>query len=215
MAELVIPATFQAVVHQQLPGGEEALNVLHYSLPGGIGSFTTLATDISNAIIAGYTGIKAFMDTSWRLTEIVVEDISKAGGESMSFAPAALVGTGTGVPLPNQIAAVVTLDTGVAGRSGRGRIYVGGFAGSAALESGSLGVSVLSPTCITALLTMVDDMFVAKDPAGAVQAVLAVASRVDVVSRQILRARCGNIWDTQRRRRNALPETRTTRILTA
>ncbi len=215
MPEIIIPDTFQAVVRQQLPGGEEALNVLHYNLPGGVGSFTTLATDISNAIIAGYTGIKTIMDTAWRVTEIVVEDISVAGGESMSFAPNLLIGTGTGVPLPNQISAVASLDTGVAGRSGRGRIYLGGFAGNAAAESASLGVSVLTNDAVTKVLNLVDDMFVAKDQVGAVQAVLAVASRTDLISRQVVRARCGNIWDTQRRRRNQLPETRVTRVLTA
>jgi hypothetical protein len=110
---------------------------------------------------------------------------------------------------------VCTLDSGVAGRSGRGRIYFGGFAGNAAAESSSLGVSVLVPALITAILETVDDMFTAEDSVGAVQGVLAVASRVDGVSREVIRARCGNIWDTQRRRRNALPETRTSRVLAA
>jgi hypothetical protein len=117
--------------------------------------------------------------------------------------------TGTGeTTLPHEVAVVVGLRTAVGGRSGRGRVYLGG----------------LSLACLDAdgRVDAVDCQAFATRHAGLLSdandlntgTVASVFSPTDGELYQITSTDCGNVFDAQRRRRASLVETRFTAALT-
>ncbi len=130
-------------------------------------------------------------------------------GLATSQAQALFAGTAKGsssqVPLPPEVALVVSLKTEMPGRSGRGRLYMGGF-DKDALFTGGLVKPVVQDTVVQALATFGNTM---KMPTGAGTDRLnwVVLSRTKTMVNRIVETRVGDLWDVQRRRQNALFET--------
>lgn len=111
-----------------------------------------------------------------------------------------------GPPLPSEVALVVSLVTGLPGRSYRGRSYLAGIAQTDAGDDGrvSIGSPLIFANAFLALLQDIDTSYDAAFPAvGFTPGVLSV---VKGVCTPIVSTRVGNVFDVQRRRRNGTPE---------
>lgn len=127
-----------------------------------------------------------------------------------------IFGGGSGAPHPPQIALVTTLTSGTGkGLGGKGRMYLPGvkFAVDGTGHISSTEVNTLA----TALKTFFDAVNGMTDAPGstinASQGRL-VAGGAGPVNKAVDGLRVGNVYDTQRRRRNQLAETYTSKTIT-
>lgn len=102
--------------------------------------------------------------------------------------------------LPFQVAVVISLRTALATRSGRGRFYLPPL-GVTMVDDGRV-----SAAAIAILDNAWTDFFDAMNTGGLT---VVVRNRTSHVSTVVTSARVGNVFDTQRRRRNKLIETYT------
>jgi len=191
--------------------GVQGSNVLGGRVEGGYAHTQSHADDLGTAIVASFTssGLKALMASTTNFGGVgirdlrephLVEYISEAGG---------VVGTGAGDPLPNQLAACVTLRTAKAGKSYRGRTY---FSGANEAQNTSDGLIAAGlATAIEAFMAAVKtDM----DAEGITLAVLSAPRYANLVPPLDIKTWPGavndvtsiqlqdNLWDSQRRRKS-------------
>lgn len=194
MASLVIPSTVQVRLFWTL-NGVSAINVLAGIVAGGFVSSQAIANTLGAAILGHFTssGLAALMATTTSLDGVGLRDIRVANQPEFQSTAAAVPGTGGGNPLPNEVAAAITLRTALAGKSFRGRTY---FSGAIVTQTSAAGRIVAGfNTALEAFMTNVQgDM-------GASGITLAVASRKLLQSNAVtaLQAR-DTQWDSQRRR---------------
>lgn len=194
-----------------MPNGEEwSVNPV-YAVGGdfGVPVSPTQANTIALAIAAVSvpTGMLAMMNGTTTVTQVRVEARTAAGvlesqAEAVKGSPQ--VGSGT-APHPFQTSAVISLRTAAAGARGRGRLYWP--ATGAGIDSSTLRMSVTAHTNFIAA---------AKTYLSAIQAAidvtldgvsLVVWSRLgDGTTNNVTSLQVGNIFDVQRRRRDALVE---------
>jgi hypothetical protein len=163
--------------------------------------FTDWSTAVTNQ------GLLPLLSATASCPNLSVRDISAANRPEFVSSGTALVGTGTGDPLPLSAAAVVTLRTAQAGKSFRGRIYFGGFTEAQNDASGRQAAAVNTATKNTV------DQFNGSIAARGVQ--LAVGSRpaeAKTIPAKTTPARAGQAnpvtvtlarntkWESQRRR---------------
>jgi hypothetical protein len=143
---------------------------------------------------------------------VSIRDINPMNGEGVIIPGAVNPSPGTSVSasLPNEVSAVITKRTGVAGRSGRGRMYMVGFA------TNGLGAgNVIAQALVTALQTWATSNVGAALAGSGYTHVLALMGRagytspltgrvfpprsatsLDITSLEVR----DNHWDSQRRR---------------
>lgn len=144
--------------------------------------------------------------TGWKITQHDEDERIISVGQANYGSP--LVGLGAASKTP-QDAVVISLRTGEPGARGRGRIYVPALA--AVLGTG-FKFTTPGPAAMAAdfkaLFKLIGDQLNAELAANsyAVTVVLAVRSVTGHVSYDVSRLQCGDVLDTQRRRRDALPE---------
>lgn len=128
MPALVVPSAVQVRLHWTL-NGVDCYNVLGGSVAGGFAASQAIANTLGTAILGRFTtsGLAALCATTTSLISVGLRDIRTANQPEFVSVAAAVPGSGAGNPVPNQLAAVVTLRTALAGRSYRGRAYFGGF----------------------------------------------------------------------------------------
>ena len=142
-----------------------------------------------------------------------VRVISTAGitvGQSERSPASPVAGSGS-VNKPNQCAVVVTLITAVAGRRGRGRFYVPVLGGTIT------GANRVAPTqrdsladTAAAMLSGINDGLDNATYAARV----GVQSQTGLSDAVVTSIRVGDVWDTQRRRRDNIIESYTSRAVT-
>lgn len=194
MPSLVIPSSVQVRLFWTL-NGVSAINVLGGIVAGGFNSTQAIANALGTAILGHFTssGLAALMATTTSLDGVGLRDIRVANQVEFISTAAAVSGTGGGNPLPNEVAAAITLRTALAGKSFRGRTY---FSGAVVGETTSAGrIAAAFNTALEAFMTNV------QGDLGASGITLAVLSR---------KLRQGNVvtalqardtqWDSQRRR---------------
>lgn len=194
MASLVIPNTAQVRLFWTF-NGIAGVNVLAGIVAGGFVNSQAIANALGTAILGHFTssGLAALMATTTSLLGVGVRDIRSANQPEYVSVAASVPGTGTGDPLPNELAAAVTLRTALAGRSFRGRTY---FSGAIKDESDSSGRIVAGFN--TALRTFMGDV---QSDMGSSGLTLAVASRKLLQSNAVTAiATRDTRWDSQRRR---------------
>jgi len=171
MASLVIPNAIQVRLKWMLGTSVTAYNVLHASTGSGTQPTQALANTIGAAIKARYTssGLALQHTTVTSLNKVGLRWIGAANFMEFEDAGAAVAGTGVGDPLPRAIALVVTLRTGMVGKSYRGRVYIPGW-----VEGANDGAGLASAAAQTAAAAFVNG--VATDLAASGY-VLGVASR--------------------------------------
>jgi hypothetical protein len=129
-------------------------------------------------------------------------------GISTQSSSSALVGTGT-LTMPPQSSTVLSLRTDTPGGSGRGRLYWPHLAGTLGADGRTPGATmILFVQDFKAYLTGIRSDLAAAFPTIGFD--LAVRSRTTHTTPHVVRIQAGNVIDTQRRRRDALPESYTT-----
>lgn len=101
-------------------------------------------------------------------------------------------------PLPSQCALVISWKTGRAGKSYRGRTYIGSL-NRGILDGGDV---LVNPSSVSAVADAAGTLITAMEAANAP---VAVWSRKHVVTTQVTGINVGRVVDTQRRRRNQQP----------
>lgn len=145
---VVIPQCAQIVMYWNLESGRQGHIVLYGRYSGAFAGTTAQANSILTGLTTGgaWTALAAFLSTATTLGAITIRDVSVANQPLVSSTTSGASGSSASPSLPNEVAAVVTLRTALAGKSGRGRSYVPGFATNA-LGAGN----VIAAAAVTAL----------------------------------------------------------------
>lgn len=128
-------------------GAEVAINVLGAIAAPATVVNQTLANTLGAAIKSTFTSqLAAQMHTSTQLAKVGVRDLRVANQPEFKDSGAGVNGTGTGDPLPKQTALCITLRTGLAGKSFRGRIYFGGYTEAVNDTNGAAAAAAITAT---------------------------------------------------------------------
>jgi hypothetical protein len=198
---------FQCSEFVILPSGEEALFSLWFGevsasapLSDGLAIMEAFHSTLSADSTFTLQYDEATIFSGYRVALVDIDTgatISAAVGGS-PFAGSAL----TGVPLPPQLAVAITIRTALAGRSDRGRFYLPPVVTDDVGDTGRIG-GTTPLTLVTAVGTAIDAAAAAGTAAS-----LVVYSRKLHDTHFATRIECGDVFDTQRRRRDKLVETR-------
>jgi hypothetical protein len=108
--------------------GANAVNVLHGRKVSGAVVDQTLANTLGAAIKSAFTStLGTFVSTGSGLLKVGVRDLTQENKAEYLDAGASVIGTDAGDQLPASTCLCVSLGTASAGKSFRGRVYVGGF----------------------------------------------------------------------------------------
>lgn len=108
--------------------GRGGVNVLHAQAAAGVVVNQALADTLGSAIKSAFTtNLAPRMSQNSALVRVGVRDIRVANAAEFLDTGGLVAGTNVGEPLPPQTALCVTLRTAQAGKSFRGRTYLGGF----------------------------------------------------------------------------------------
>lgn len=208
MASLVVPSAVQLRLHWTM-NGVDCFNVLGGAVAGGFTASQAIANALGTAILGRFTssGLAALCATTTSLISVGLRDIRVANQPEFVSVAAAVPGTGAGNPLPNHVAAVVTLRTALAGRSFRGRAYFGGFIVAENTAAGAI-VAALNTALVSFVTGAQTDMAASAITLGVVSRPFAGAAgppvrpaRPGVVTPVTGIIARDTKWDTQRRRR--------------
>lgn len=191
------------------PGGERwSINPVWSLLTPDDVSYTdtsAICTAINTMVVPA--GLRSALTTSSFVTGARVEARKVTGelqAQSESARPSATAGAGS-TGHPPQSAIVVSLRTGFPGGSGRGRMYWP--ASGLPLTLSTLRVDpTYTPGILTGFKTLATDITAIINTQLGGAAVLAVWSRANNALYAVNRLIVGDVVDTQRRRRDALPE---------
>jgi hypothetical protein len=160
-------------------------------------------TKFQTAVAAMWaSGIDAFISDQIAYTAQKVVTVDQSTGKQITRADGAVTDAGadTGESLPPQVALAVTLRTALATRAGRGRIYLPPFAVSQVVNSRMNATN--KGTTLTAVKGMFDTLI--SDGHTPV-----LYGRTAHTVTPITTLALGDVFDTQRRRRDAYAETYT------
>ena len=212
-------------INAAIPGGDTIVNTvwLRFDQPAAAGAFdlqvlTDRVRDKWAEFIVGGTGLPAASasyfasSTVWtKVAGYKVNNLGHATSQAESIFAANVKGTAA-TTLPPQVACAVTLVTARPGRSGRGRIFLGGFGANANRADGRI-----EDAARTALLAGVAGFYTRlRDQANVGDAYRpVVVSPTLSDSFKIKSVNIGHVWDTQRNRRNTLTETKSSAVVDA
>jgi len=166
------------------------------------GSLSTAdaATAFGDALTAAWAGGMddvTTADVDCTLASVAALDPATDGQLTRVEVVLALTGVAAGEMLPYQCATVISLLTDSATRHGRGRFYL------PPLATGTVDGGLISAATITSLDTAWTAFFDSLNTDGLNPV---VRNRTGHISTPVTGARVGNVFDTQRRRRNKLVE---------
>lgn len=147
---LIIPNACQVVLNWALGDSKTGHNVMYGSYNGTPVLSAALAQTVFAALIAGaaWTTLAGFLASSTSLLSVTILDVRGATATAFQSTGAAAPGTAAGTALPDESAAVITLRSVLRGPSGRGRVYIPGWASNAVGAGG-----VIAAAAVTALNT--------------------------------------------------------------
>jgi hypothetical protein len=174
---LVLATAVQVRLHWSF-NGALCFNVLGGIVGGGYSNSQAHANALGTAVLASFTssGLKALMASTTSLIAAGIRDLRTANQVEYVSVASPVVGTGSGDPLPNELAAVVTLRTALAGKSFRGRNF---FSGGIKAESDSAGLIVAAFN--SALAAFVTDVQTNMTSEGITLAVLSAPRYANLV----------------------------------
>lgn len=171
--------------------------------------FTIGSGTIDSALSTWDTAINDAWTGNWNtlitadvaINELVVASIATASGTQLlrRQTAASYAGEASGEMLPFQTATCISWQADLATRAGRGRIYLPPLAAS------TLDAGRVSSATITTLVTGANALWSGLN-AGGLELVL--YSRTAFTTNTVTGGSVGNVFDTQRRRRNKLIEVR-------
>jgi hypothetical protein len=157
-----------------------------------------------NGVPAGTDAVKTLYDVATVVADAVVDELdgSMTHNVSQGIAILTLAGTGTGEPLPPQISVVGSQVTDLPTRKGRGRSYFPAPTVDT-VDGGRLSTAARD-IYAQAYVNMLDSIEAAA--AGAYQVVIRHPDFDPAAFTSLVGIRVGDVFDTQRRRRNKLKE---------
>lgn len=177
--------TFTTGMYVDNPGGDAS---------GAAAAFVTAFTTFWNAV-------KAFVPTTIgvdAIDAVEVDPLTFRNGAGATTG-VALVGTDAADPLPPQTALVVSLKTAIRTRAGRGRMYLPPF-GTDQIDAGRVPAATVTAVK-NAAAALVNDL----QATGYTPVIYHRGPHTTDVINQVI---VGDVYDTQRRRRNKLVEAR-------
>lgn len=197
-------------------------NVLSGTWPGEAWSMTVHTEKVGGNLTAAHTawttalgvlwttggaaGLAPYVPSTAATVEGSTAELSPITGKQLGRKISAFAHPGTSVSaaLPPQCAVVCSMRTDLATRAGRGRFYMPAFAANA-LDAGLLDATVQAEVA-----TVVKEFLQSLVGSGYLPVIYHRTSRLtdDVLSCDV-----GNVFDTQRRRRSKLIETRVSNTL--
>lgn len=201
-----------------------AVNVLHATVPSGFAVTQAIVNTLGAAIKSAWTtNLGAFCASDTSLVRVGLRDLRTANQSEVLDVGAAVAGTDVADSLPPQTAACVTLKTAKAGKSFRGRVYLGGFSElrnqAGGVMTGSVNTGIVSfMTAVSGAMTA-SGMTLAVASRGAEHVTVVRttfhadgSSTLKTVSNTPARDAQSNVvtliqsrnqaWETQRRRNN-------------
>lgn len=200
MPALVIPPDMAIVTCSGAGGtGDVWNNVFAVDITEGVGTIEDIAADLAPVFLDFYTVLVSagYYPEGWTLSNINVKGNVIGGISSVDVAESLTV-TDTKPAAPPQVAVVISWRTIFAGRSFRGRTYIGPVCselvtdGGVILPAGRDGLDNEAEALVTALRDLTPSL------------PLAVWSRKNVSFEQVTGHSVGPYFDTQRRRRSTL-----------
>jgi hypothetical protein len=130
---IIVPGVIRVRFQWGLPDGRVVSNVLHATVGGGFTPTLAIANAILAALIgdATWTALKPYFHTGTTLSAIGLLDLRTANNVEVLSNGSVGTGTGAGLPLAPQSAAVITLRTAQGGAGFRGRVYIPGWSSAA------------------------------------------------------------------------------------
>lgn len=164
------------------------------------GALTTWASDVWNG--GGFAGIANLNPTTTNMSSLVVYQLNPTTGRSVDKSERTMfhVGTGTGLPMPNGVALCVTLLTLTTTRAGKGRMYF------PAPDATHLTAAARVPTPVTTTYAQAIGNAFNNLGLRGINPIIYSVGRAD---RPVTGINVGDVYDSQRRRRDQLVETRT------
>lgn len=192
-------ALFHHTFSGTTPGESWSFNI-HTTGAGTLAAAQAGAVAAANALWTGH--LDALVPPEVVLTEVSTASLNEATDKQISRLAddVSLAGASAGEMLPFQVALGVSWRTDLATRAGRGRIYLPPLAASTVAEGRPDAATV------TAVVAGIDAFWGALDTAGLQ---LVIRGKTSHVSTTVTGGNVGNVFDTQRRRRNKLIEIRT------
>jgi hypothetical protein len=208
----------RATINAQINQGEiMAHNIWFSKIPFGAGSYdlqdhcNTIrdAWKFMLAVNFNANNVRSFLHVTTKYTDVKLYEMDPATGKTGDLAQANFSIDNLGLSqsaLPTEVAMAATLETGKPGRSFRGRVFMGGF--SANILDAATGRAKPQATDVFSL-ALAQFMQKSRDQVNDIDAYRAcVYSRKLQTTRPITRVSVGDVMDVQRRRRNALVESR-------
>lgn len=195
-------ALYKARIEASLPGGDTAVFGFWFDSTSGEQAAADAVADVMEEWLNNQ-GLSSLYTTNTTFEQAIVGLYTSVTGTQQSRADSDIslsgnVDEGATPPLPGDVCVVVSLETGLANRRGRGRFYMPAPATDQVTEEGRL---------LSAAQQTYHEGF--RDSWNAIApGTLVVASRVNNATEDVLRIACGDLFDTQRRRENALSEGR-------
>lgn len=208
----IIPNCAMVRLNWQLADGKVAHNIAYAAWTGTPALSATLATTMFNAIFTGaaWAAMLPLLHPSASIQSLTLLDVRSITGVEFNSTGSAQPGTSTGTAMPDEVALCITLKTANRGQSGRGRLYIPGWAGNA-MGSGGIAaagtVTALTNWATNNLKAVIDSQLGSMSlglPAR--QAYTSPVTGRQFPARnaqtvQVITATCrNNTWDTQRRR---------------
>jgi len=197
---MISVALFRHVLSGTYPG-ESWTTTLHTT---GNVALTAAQAAWESAVNAFWTGqLDALVHSAVVATEASTAEIDEATGKQMSrlAASLSLPGVATQGPLPPQVSVVLSLRTALATRAGRGRMYLPPYDKATVSQDGDMNATSQSAT-----VTAANQFFQSLISDGLVPVI--AHRNVPVTTTNITQFDVGSVYDTQRRRRNKLIESR-------
>jgi hypothetical protein len=211
-------------VNASIAGGEQMVHTFHAIQQGALASATEvpdiqlmannmaarwlemMSTVFANASFAQllgpqttYQSVNTYaLDTNGRATRQATAPIPQPDNR----------GFGDGC-LPNEVALALTLNTARAGRTGRGRVFLGGLSRPSINIEGRY-----TPGATSVIAQAFSGMFSALSREGDSEVYCGVLSRQSSTFNKIVSVGAGDVPDVQRRRRNGLREVYDVRAVT-
>lgn len=201
--------------HGQTAGGDIFIFGWHSdSSETSISVMQDAAVSWIDTLMAGATagaGLQDYLNINTSITRVTTGEIALQSGQQQRVAESDHVvpGVGTANPLPGDVAVVTSLRTDRANRQGRGRFYLPQLSTDTVSADGSLDPAVQSDL-LDSLLAAWQGYTVSKTPV-----VYSRGSATDPTrfTTPVSTFNVGNLYDTQRRRENALTELRSSRTM--
>jgi hypothetical protein len=209
-------------------GGEQWSTGFYYGLvDGDAGDPAGTAEDIAGHWTTFFTSVTVDVSEFYRTLEVKVAQFEESGNTDTEMIdyytyPAPIVGGGGQLAHPPQCALVATMTSDVQrGLGAKGRMFLPGV--RQAIQSNGKISSTDANNVATAFKTFLDAVNADADIPGSVilashghRTVLAPGGDIvylQPVNTLVTGCRVGDVYDTQRKRRNELPEVYTTKVL--